>query len=49
MDVNVWGDFASAGDGTRRGRDREVRAPEGLLDAALEFDSKKVVSVVGRV
>ena len=48
MDVNVRGDFASAGDGARWRRDREVRALEGLLDAAVEFNSKKVVSVVDR-
>jgi hypothetical protein len=48
VDVNVWGDFVSAGDGARWRRDREVRALEGLLDATVKFDSKNVVSVVGR-
>ncbi len=51
MDVNVWGDFASARDsaGARRGRSWKVRAPEGLLDATVKFDSTDVVSVVGHV
>jgi hypothetical protein len=48
VDVNVWGDFVSAGDGARWRRDWEVRAPEGLLEAAVKFDSKNVVSVVDR-
>ena len=50
MNVNVWGEFTNAGpgDGARWRRDREVRAAEGLLEVAVKFDSKNVVSVVDR-
>lgn len=49
MDVNVRGEFAKAGNGARRRRDREVWAREGLLGAAIKFDFKNVVSVVGGI
>jgi hypothetical protein len=48
VDVNVRGEFASAGSGAGWRRDREVRTTEGLLDAAVKFDSRNVVSVVDR-
>ncbi len=46
MDVNIWRDFASAGDRARWGSDREVWAQEGLLEAAVKFDYTNVISVI---